>query len=184
MPIDPTQSAFMLGVVARLALAAIFALTASEAMRNWSMHAASIEQYKLLPEWMVQSAARILPALSCMTALLLLPPATASVGALLGLTLMVIFTLAVSINLVRGRAYIDCGCGGATGQRLSSGLVARNLVLIGLLLGALAAPSRGLVDPGFVTGVLGGSGALVALYFAANQLLTNMQALKGLDSGR
>jgi len=57
-------------------------------------------------------------------------------------------------------------------------------VLIALLLAALAVPSRGLVDLGFVTGVLGGGGALVAFYFASNQLLTNAQALKSLDSGR
>jgi hypothetical protein len=180
---DAGQSAFMAGGVARLALAAIFAGSALEALRDRGLHAAIVEQYRILPAWLVAPAALILPALSVIAAFLLLAAPLASWGALLSLALLGVFTIAILVNLARGRRDIDCGCGGGEGQRLSGGLVVRNAVLMSLSLVALWAPSRGVVEIASVTGMVGGGAALVALYFAANQLLMNAQRLATLDGG-
>jgi hypothetical protein len=109
----------------------------------------------------------------------------------LGLTLLALFTVAITVNLARGRVLIDCGCGGASGQKLSRGLVVRNfLMMLGLAL-AWAAPqwlaegdrSTGPMTIGaMVIGVGGASLALTVLYFAANQLMTNFQALRTLGT--
>ena len=48
----------------------------------------------------------------------------------------------MTINLMRGRRFIDCGCGGAT-QPLSIGLVVRNVVLaIAAMIALVPAPTR------------------------------------------
>jgi hypothetical protein len=178
------QSAFMAGGVARLTLSAIFAGSALDALRDRDLHAAVVAQYRLLPAWLVSPAALALPLLSLAAALLLLPAAAAWLGAGLGFGLLLVFTLAIGVNLARGLRDIDCGCGGAVGQRLSGGLLLRNLALIALSLVALWAPSRGVVEPASVTGIVGGGAALVAMYFAANQLFVNGQRLKDLDAPR
>jgi len=91
---------------------------------------------------------------------------------------MALFTTAIAINLARGRVSIDCGCGGATGQKLSIGLVVRNLLMmLGLVL-AWRAPQWAPGAAATVIGVGGASLTLTVLYFAANQLMTNFQALR------
>ena len=46
---DYQVSLFMLGEVARLTLAAIFALAAIHAMRDWTMFDGIVEQYRIAP---------------------------------------------------------------------------------------------------------------------------------------
>lgn len=178
---DYAVSLFMLGEVARLTIAVIFALAAFHAMRGWAVFGGIVEQYRIAPRWLARIAARFLPPLELAAAALLLPR-TSSAGAVLGLCLMALFTVAITVNLARGRVSIDCGCGGASGQQLSSGLVLRNLVVtVGLVVAWLAPPS-GVVDGVTTIAVIGASLALIALYFAANQLMTNFQALGALNS--
>lgn len=179
---DYAVSLFMLGEVARLTIAVIFALAAYHAMREWAVFAGIVEQYRIAPRWLARIAALILPPLELAAAAALVLPRTTSAGAVLGLCLMGLFTVAITINLARGRVSIDCGCGGASGQQLSPGLVLRNLVVIFGLIVAWMAPTNGAVNGVTTIGVIGASLALIALYFAANQLMTNFQALGALNS--
>lgn len=179
---DYAVSLFMVGEVARLTIAVIFALAAFHAMRGWAVFGGIVEQYRIAPRWLARVAARILPPLELVAAAGLVLPRTSSAGAVLGLCLMALFTVAIMINLARGRVSIDCGCGGASGQQLSPGLVLRNLVIAFGLVVAWVAPPNGVVDVVTRIGVIGASLALIALYFAANQLMTNFQALGALSS--
>jgi hypothetical protein len=189
---------FMVGEAARLMIAAVLALAAYHAMREWAVFGGIVEQYHLAPRRLAQLAARILPPLELVAAVLLVVPVAGRAGAALGLGLMALFTTAITINLARGRVSIDCGCGGATGQKLSIGLVVRNLlIMLGLVLAwgtpqwapGDAATAIGTMTPGailnadgaipaMVIGVGGASLTLTVLYFAANQLMTNFQALR------
>jgi hypothetical protein len=177
---------FMVGEAARLTIATVFALAAFHAMREWAIFGGIVEQYRLAPPRLSQIAARILPPLEAVAAICLVLPPAGRVGAVLGLTLLALFTVAITVNLARGCELIDCGCGGASGQKLSRGLVVRNLLMmLGLAL-AWAAP-QGLADGdpstgpmtigAMVIGVGGASMTLTVLYFTANQLMTNFQAL-------
>jgi hypothetical protein len=93
-------------------------------------------------------------------------------------------TGAVAINLARGRADIDCGCGGAEGrQRLSWGLVARNTILMAVLvIGAEPTGPRalGVFDVATLTFA---ALALYGLYVCASQLLANRPRLLDLRNG-
>jgi hypothetical protein len=87
-----------------------------------------------------------------------------------GAALLLAYAGVMTINLMRGRRFIDCGCGGAT-QPLSIGLVLRNVVLAVAAITALVpAPTRPL---GWLDVVSMGAGVLVlgTLYAATNQLL-------------
>lgn len=179
---DYAVSFFMLGEVARLTIAVIFALAAFHAMREWAVFGGIVEQYRIAPRRLALIAARILPPLELAAAAALVMPITSGAGAVLGFCLMVLFTVAITVNLARGRVSIDCGCGGASGQKLSTGLVVRNLVVMFGLVVAWVAPPEGVIDSVTMIGVMGASLALIALYFAANQLMTNFQALSALSS--
>jgi hypothetical protein len=179
---DYTVSFFMLGEVARLTIAAIFALAAFHAMREWTVFGGIVEQYRIVPRRLALIAARVLPPLELAAGAALVLPMTSGIGAVAGLCLMALFTTAITVNLARGRVSIDCGCGGASGQKLSPGLVVRNLVVASGLVIALMAPPRGEVDGVSTIGVIGASLALIGLYFAANQLMTNIQAFGALGS--
>ena len=95
-------------------------------------------------------------------------------GALL---LLVLYTLAMVINLARGRTDLDCGCGGAA-TPLSGWLVARNGVLILCALPQIL-PGVLLVGSGMLFAialVAFAAGAFIVLYAAMNQLLANRAA--------
>jgi hypothetical protein len=179
---DSEILSFMLGAVARLTISVILGLAAIHSMREWAIFSAVVEQYRIGPRSMSRVASWVLPPLELVAAVALVLPATSFPGALLALGLMLLFTASIGINLARGRTYIDCGCGGATGQKLSRGLVIRNLVIVFGLAIAAAAPATGAVDAATTVCVIGASLALIALYFAANQLMTNLQALGALGS--
>jgi hypothetical protein len=170
----------MVGEVARLTIAAVFALAAYHAIREWTLFGGIVEQYRVAPRWLAQFAAWVLPPLEYLTAVCLVVPATGRVGAVAGLFLMLLFTAAIAVNLGRGRVSIDCGCGGATGQKLSSGLIVRNLLMVLGLVVAWIAPQHGSVDVATAIGVTGAALSLTVLYFAANQLMTNFQAMRAL----
>jgi hypothetical protein len=176
--VETQVSLFMVGEAVRLTIAAVFALAAYHAMRGWAVFGGIVEQYHVAPRWLAQLAAWILPPLQSVVAVCLVLPATSRVGAALGMALLALFTVAITINVVRGRVSIDCGCGGATGQKLSRALVVRNLLMMLGLASAWAAPNWGLVDGGTAIGIIGASVTLTVLYFAANQLMTNFQALR------
>jgi hypothetical protein len=170
-------AALLLGGMARVAMSIIFAQSAWHALRDPALHAARVAAYRVVPAWAATPAAWGLPLASAAAACMLLVPEMTHAGAALGLALMAAFTAVIAINVRRGRLYIDCGCGGAQGQRISGGLVARNVVLMAMLAAACAAPAAG-GDLAAAVAMVAGGAALVTLYFAASQLLANQAAFR------
>ena len=87
--------------------------------------------------------------------------------------LLLPMTLAVAINLARGRSEIDCGCGGTRGQGLSNGLVVRNIVLMLSLLCAARPLHLAALGVGGIALMSALGLALSSLYFSSSQLLAN-----------
>lgn len=158
-------------------LSVILLLGAWAKLRDLALFRASIEGYRLLPESMVAPAAiaLALSELACGLAVLVAPE---SAGAALATTaLLAVVTGAVAINLMRGRRDVDCGCAGLSGagggQHISWALVARNAVLLAALwLAHGGAATRDLVWVDYLS-VAGSTLALLGLYVAANQLISN-----------
>jgi uncharacterized membrane protein YphA (DoxX/SURF4 family) len=173
MPLDPVLPHALAGAAALVLL-----VGAAHKFRAWDAFRAAVAAYRLLPEALVVPAALALPALELIAGAALLAGPFRSAGALLALALLATVTAAVAINLGRGRADIDCGCGGAEGrQRLSWGLVARNMLLMGAVAVGVAegAPrALGALDD---TTTVFASLALYGLYACASQLLANRPRL-------
>jgi hypothetical protein len=174
--LDPT-----LPHMAAALLAIVFLGGAWQKLRDMGGFAMAIEQYRLLPSSWAWPVAWVLWTAEAAAGLLLLPLSTRALGAMMALAVLVMVTLAVAINLLRGRREIDCGCGGLEGkQHLSWGLVLRN-GLLGLA-GGLAVASEVPRDLVWLDGitVVAGTLALYGLYAAANQLMANRPRLTNL----
>lgn len=166
------------------ALAVVFLAGAGQKIREPLLFRAALENYRLLPEILLGPVARGLPLLEGAAGVLLLLAETRHAGGGLAASLLLVVTLAVAINLWRGNADIDCGCGGlgAQGdeQPLSWGLVARNALLLAALPLAIADGSqRALVWFDYLT-VACATLALLGLYLSANQLLANQPRLQAM----
>jgi hypothetical protein len=173
MPLDP-----VLPHAFAAAAALVLLVGAVHKLRAWEAFRAAVAAYRLLPEALVTPAALALPALELIAGAALLAGPFRGAGALLALALLGTVTAAVAINLGRGRADIDCGCGGAEGrQRLSWGLVVRNVLLMGAVAVGVhqgAPRSLGVLD--YTTAVFAAL-ALYGLYACASQLLANQPRL-------
>jgi hypothetical protein len=142
---------------------------------------AILRDYQLLPEFLVRSLSVIMPAIELTLGLGWVSGLSPRVTALASAALLAMYALAMTINIVRGRIYIDCGCGfGASTdkeQALSLSLVARNILLIGLaLLSMIPTTGRdlGIADIAvIVASVL----TAILLYAGSGQLIQNRAAI-------
>jgi len=90
---------------------------------------ATVTEYHILPARWSAAAAVALLVLEALTLVAIIAPAYRQQGAVRAAGLFALYSIAIGINLARGRERIDCGCGGV-GQQLSWFLIARNLLLI------------------------------------------------------
>jgi hypothetical protein len=167
MSVDPA-----LALTLALVLAGIFGTAAAAKLKAMSAFVGVVENYRLLPAALVLPAAWALPPTELLAALGLLVPATRPLAALVATALLLLFALAIGVNLARGRDRIDCGCFvGLLRQRLSWALVARNLALAlaGLVLALDTGAVRPLAALDAVT-VIAAALCLLLLYAAVSRL--------------
>lgn len=165
---DPAVQLF-----AALGLALVFGASAASKMTGWPEFAGAVQNYRLLPAAAVTPFAYTLPPVEGAAAAGLLFPATRPHAAGIVLALLVVFSLAIGINIARGRHHIDCGCfRAAFRQPLSWWLVGRNAALAGLALVAMAGGpiARPLVWLDGVT-VGAAAAALLLLHLAGSYVL-------------
>lgn len=135
-------------------------------------HRLTVEGYGLLPAGLVSVFAFLQPALELALGLLILLPPARPAAAWGSLLLLALYSLAIGINLARGRRDIDCGCSGpAIHQELTEGLLLRNLALmVPCVLAALPVVPRALGWIDVTTLGLGVLGMILA-HTAANLIL-------------
>ncbi len=145
-----------------------------------------VANYRLLPAFLVAPFANVLPFAELAAGAGVLLPSTRTLAALLAAGLLLMFSLAIAVNLARGRTEIDCGCfKSALKQTISGWLILRNLFLIVAAISlwiAVGDRSIGLLD---YVSVAAGSVMLFLGYFATGiltrRLVTRYDA--GFDSG-
>jgi hypothetical protein len=161
----------------RVCVGLVFLLAATQKTRHWQILFGVVANYRLLPRLLVAPAAALLPPLEMMVGLLLLSAQLLSWALPLAAMLLLLFAGAMAINLHRGRAHIDCGCGQSfLQQTLSWTLVARNVVLAALLL-----PSLAPIGPLPMAAALAGAAAGLA-FFLLYLLLNTIAALPRPDA--
>ena len=168
-------------LIAALILSYVLVLAGLHKCRAPAEFAATLANYKILPENLTRQGVYLIPVAEIMTGVALLIPATAQLAAFSAGALLCIYIAAIGINLLRGRRNIDCGCGGpAQKQSISEWMIVRNalLVLLACIAGSQAEPRTLLwfdwliIIPAAVMGCL--------FYNIINQLLVNKDLLKSL----
>lgn len=165
--LDPVIGGIVCG-----SFALLFGIACAHKLRGLSAFAATLTEYRVLPDSLVYPASLLLPILEGLIALGLLIGSVREPASLLGAALLAAYAAAMGLNLLRGRNQLDCGCLGPRGGGVvSTSLVWRN-VLMALTLAATggnpwSARPMGWLDLGTV---LFAVGVVVLLYPAANGL--------------
>jgi len=100
--------------LARLILAGVFLVAAAPKLLDPAAFAASIANFRVFPDSVVNAIATVVPALELCGALALLTPWRRG-GALLLAGLLLAFTALLALSLARGLD-LDCGCFGTTSR--------------------------------------------------------------------
>ncbi len=166
-------------------------LAASHKLAALQQFRAVLADYRVLPGPLVTPVAWIVPVIELLigSSWLLacagyLPMIVAAISTTV---LLAFYTLAMAINILRGRRHISCGCGLSTstidGQLLSWRPITRNGVLIGFALAAslpLTARALNFADYATLAGLLLSA---PLLHIAAAQLLRNRAAIAAWRQG-
>ncbi|WP_278043194.1 MauE/DoxX family redox-associated membrane protein [Paenibacillus elgii] len=124
-----------LSVICRIFLAIVFISSGASSLRYWHVHIGIIKDYRILPEPWVRCFAILDHTLKWLTGISLLLGIYSSLAALIGSGLLLMYSIALAINLLRGRKELSCGCGGLAGNHsISWMLVWRNLFLMAMCL--------------------------------------------------
>ncbi|MDA1075532.1 MAG: methylamine utilization protein MauE [Proteobacteria bacterium] len=153
-------------------LAAVFAQALWHKTRNYLEFTGILKQYRLLPDWSLSVAAPLLVLIEAVISAGLLFTATRKEAQGLACLVLLAYAAAMSVNLIRGRREIDCGCGGPP-TPLNEWLVVRNLVLAGAGTWLASVSAKGL-DAASTLIALGTALLLIVLYVTANQLIANL----------
>lgn len=172
---------FLFAKVVTVAVAIIFIVSFWQKIKEMETFQISLEAYELLPTPGLKYSAYAIVLTEGLAATLLLMEKTLLLGAILGSILLLIVTLAVVINLLRGNTDIGCGCGGIEDEQpISWALAARNLILITALTSVFFAGSPRILGPfDYFTVALGGL-TFYGLYVLSSQLITNLPRLRAM----
>ncbi len=175
-PIDPLFAA-----VALVLLLAVFAGALLHKLRDTAAFAQALDGYQLLPAWALRPATFVLALVELAAVALAVWPASRQLGATVLLVLLLLYTAAIAINLIRGRTSFDCGCGwgGASDgvSRISAWLIYRNLfVMLAAMIVLAPAGVRALHVLDSAVVVMGGVSAVV-IYVFADRLIHNWHHL-------
>jgi hypothetical protein len=102
---EPVVTVFL-----RSFLILLFVAAALPKLRHADEFFGVVRNFRLMPEAMARPFAAVLPLAELALAAGLAVPATAAIAAAGLGGLLVLFGLAIAINVVRGRTAIDCGC--------------------------------------------------------------------------
>ena len=163
--IDPAIGTLLAG-----AYALLFASAALHKARDLALFAQVVAAYRVLPG--APKLAWLIPLGESLAGVGLLWPGTRTGAAIGGTGLLLLYALAMAVNLVRGRRELSCGCGGPNERRpIGTWMLWRNLLLaaaLGLLTLPWAVRPLQLVD---LLTVGAGVAVVALLYMSADGLL-------------
>lgn len=169
----------------RIGLGLLFGAAALHKLSDLRRFEAVVTAYELVPRAFAGALARLFPTVEVAIAAALLAPGLRRFAALGAAALLLVYTLAISVSLARGRRDIECGCFGArTRVPLSGALVARNVLLLAASSTLfLAVDERSLVWVDGMT-VSATVAALALLWASGQQLSITGPALRRIGGAR
>ncbi len=131
-------------LAARCIIACLFIRAGVAKIVSLTDFRAAVTNYQLLPARLVSPVALSLPFAEVGAAILLAAGILPTVVAGFLTLLLLIFALAIGINLARGRVF-NCGCAGAAPQEIGWTHVASNTAMAAVAIAVAIAPPRTLV---------------------------------------
>lgn len=116
-------------------LANIFISSGVSKIMNFEKHIITIDNYKVLPQSLIPFLSKFEITIELFVSVLLYLGLFQKMAIMLMIFMLVVYSLAISVNLLKGRDDISCGCNGVIGDhRISWWLVLRNLgfVVLGI----------------------------------------------------
>lgn len=142
----------------RVLLGAVFLQASVQKLRHFGELRGVVANYRLLPDWLVPPFSSALPCVElALTAALWF--GSGATEALCAGAVLLVFSVAIGINLARSRAQIDCGCfQSSLRQPLSGRLLVRNaaLLLIAVAVAAAGDTTAVRLPVGILATTLGG----------------------------
>jgi len=170
-------------LIVSICMSLMFGFAAAHKLKAVAVFRATMDEYQLVPRRLTGIIAVLLIVAELLAAILVLIPAVRTTGLMVLTVLLFIYTAGISINLLRGRRNIDCGCSGpASRHELSWWLVLRNLVLLSLVLLAANPLTQRPMNWLDVVVVLLSVMVASGLYMVMNQLLVQAPRLAALRS--
>ncbi|HTW89710.1 MAG TPA: MauE/DoxX family redox-associated membrane protein [Candidatus Binataceae bacterium] len=165
--------------IAAFAAGLIFASSAAIKLRNLELFESAVINYRIVPPVLARPTSYLLPIAEFAGALAVLRYASRAAGAIVLLILLAAFSIAIAINLTRGRYDVECGCfGPALRQTLSGWLILRNGALAAMVALLLLSPKpRALTifdDFTIVCAVI----AILLIYASLNYAIANLPKLR------
>jgi hypothetical protein len=173
-----------------LGFALLFFIAAAHKLGSRDHFRASFEAYEIVPASLSGLVTKIIPPLELLLGIGWLFFGLFAIEfklvTLISIGLLASYTLAIAVNLKRGRNYIDCGCSFSSSnasnadtgsQQISLGLLYRNgLLIVMAIVCTIPASDRSLqlID---IFGLVFSVATLILLYGAFNQLLQNRNAI-------
>ncbi|WP_264805095.1 MauE/DoxX family redox-associated membrane protein [Acetobacter estunensis] len=100
-------------------------------LREHDVFLGVLASYRLLPGWMLEGVAWMLGVLEVTAGASLLSGLGAPLGGMLAALMLMVFAVAMGVNVARGRTDLSCGCTpGMKGERLSWTLTLRTLACV------------------------------------------------------
>ncbi|MFC4768170.1 MauE/DoxX family redox-associated membrane protein [Effusibacillus consociatus] len=115
----------------RIVLSTLFLTTSWSKFLRIDEHIIIVEEYRILPTPFVRAYAWFEVLMEMAIGILLLFGFLQKEATIAAVLLLIMYNVAISVNLLRGRNEISCGCGGLVGDhRLSWSIVLRNFGLM------------------------------------------------------
>lgn len=152
----------------------LFLSSAYSKLSNKNYFIKSIKEYQLLPLFLVKPAAFLIAVTEVFSGIMILIPKTHEVALFFMVLLLLSYSSAIGINLLRGRKYLDCGCNGQDNRTpISVSLLARNVGL--MVLSCVLISMSNIFTETFSAWVfcLLMSCFIIVSYSGAKQLITN-----------
>ncbi len=164
-------------------IAFVFAFAGIHKIMDYARHAGVVADYRVVPAWFVPLLAPLLIVLEFGVAVLVLLPGTRSAGLILTIGLLLIYIFSIALNLLRGRSFIDCGCGwGSQGHQISAWLIFRNVTMVVITMAAfLPSTNRSLHLVDWILAAFAGT-AVIIIYSIGDLLIANWSKLSKLKS--
>jgi uncharacterized membrane protein YphA (DoxX/SURF4 family) len=185
---DPTTGEDLVSIAAlaaRVLLGAIFFQAGLQKLRHYGEWQGVVANYRVMSRRLVPVFSGLLPIGELALSAALWLSRDAVVAAVCSAALLLLFSVAIGINLARGRAHIDCGCfQSSLRQNLSGRLLARNGVLAAIAGATAAGGDTASVPMTVIILATSLGGVCFILYLALNELVVQRRPIPALPALR